>query len=51
MSDSEFFEEYGNYSIQYKIGSGSFGNVYKGVDIDTKQEVALKVSISSLNFR
>ena len=43
MNDSEYFEDYGNYSIQCEIGSGSFGNVYKGVDMDSKAEVALKV--------
>lgn len=45
MSDSELVdEEYGSYVIKHQIGKGAFGNVYKAVDRDLGQEVALKVS-------
>jgi len=30
------------YKILHKIGSGSFGDVHLGVDMETNKEVALK---------
>ena len=46
MSDIELVdEEYGSYVIKHQIGKGAFGNVYKALDRDSGQEVALKVSI------
>ena len=46
MSDCELQEdEYGNYSIKEQIGKGSFGYVYRAIDNDNGQEVALKVSL------
>ena len=31
-----------NYKISYRIGSGSFANIYKATDIETDQTVAIK---------
>jgi serine/threonine protein kinase len=46
MNDSELIEEdFGNYIITKKVGQGAFGDVYKATDIDTQQEVAVKVNI------
>lgn len=32
----------GSYEVKEVIGEGSFGKVYKGIDIVTNQEMALK---------
>jgi serine/threonine protein kinase len=40
-----------NYKIKKKIGEGSFGRIYIGVNTDTKEEYAIKlVRINFLNF-
>jgi len=39
----------GNYRLMKKLGSGSFGEVYKAVDLNTKAEVAIK--LESINSR
>lgn len=33
----------GRYRIGKKIGSGSFGEIYLGIDIQTNEEVAIKL--------
>jgi len=40
-----------NYNIIKKIGSGSFGDVFKGLDKTTNQNVAIKVENTSKNPR
>ncbi|CAG9329113.1 unnamed protein product [Blepharisma stoltei] len=37
------------YSLGKKIGEGSFGEIYFGIDIETKREVAVKVEPPSIN--
>ncbi len=37
------------YIIDKKIGKGSFGEVYKGFDKETNQQVAIKI-VSVLNL-
>ena len=32
-----------NYSLQELLGQGVYGKVYKGINLKTKQEVAIKV--------
>ena len=39
----------GNDQLVKKLGSGSFGEVYKGIDMRTKCEVAVK--LESVNSR
>lgn len=40
-----------HYKIKKKIGEGSFGRIYIGVNTDTKEEYAIKlVRINFLNF-
>lgn len=44
MSDIELEEdEYGYYSIKNRIGKGAFGHVYRAIDNETGQQIALKV--------
>ena len=31
------------YRLQHKVGSGSFGDIYFGIDIQTGTEVAIKL--------
>jgi serine/threonine protein kinase len=39
MSDHENFEdEYGNYSLQYKIGEGAFGSVFQATPKSNTQK-------------
>ena len=37
------------YSITKKIGSGSFGTIYQGIDINTKQQIAIKIEAKKKN--
>jgi serine/threonine protein kinase len=37
------FIAFGKYEILSKIGSGTFGSIYKGINTRTKEEVAIKV--------
>ena len=40
-----------HYKLKKKIGEGSFGRIYIGVNTDTKEEYAIKlVRINILNF-
>ncbi len=39
------------YSIVHKIGSGSFGEIYKAQNIRTKEFVAIKIESISSNFK
>jgi serine/threonine protein kinase len=40
-----------HYKLKKKIGEGSFGRIYIGINIDTKEEYAIKlVRINFLNF-
>ena len=40
-----------HYKLKNKIGEGSFGRIYIGVNTDTKEEYAIKlVRINFLNF-
>ena len=40
-----------HYKLKKKIGEGSFGRIYIGVNTDTKEEYAIKlVRINFLNF-
>ncbi|KAH0598145.1 hypothetical protein MHUMG1_04517 [Metarhizium humberi] len=32
------------YRVGYKVGEGGFGLVYAGTDVETKQEVAMKLA-------
>ena len=38
------------YQISAKLGKGVFGNVFKGIDTQTNQEVAIKVKFFVLNL-
>lgn len=52
MNDSELpDDDYNHYTILHMIGQGSFGNVYKAIDKNTQQEVALKVRIVDASFQ
>jgi serine/threonine protein kinase len=43
--------KYGNrFLTTKKIGSGSFGIVYKGIDLKTNREVAIKIEPRSAGF-
>ena len=33
----------GKYRLGRKIGDGSFGEIYVGIDIHTKEEIAIKL--------
>ncbi|KAH7283188.1 hypothetical protein KP509_35G065400 [Ceratopteris richardii] len=35
--------EFGKYRCCYKIGSGSFGEIYCGIDVETDEKVAIKL--------
>ena len=49
-SRSEFIVG-GKYRLVRKIGSGSFGDIYLGINITNGEEVAVKVSGQSPNSR
>lgn len=38
------------YSIEEKIGAGSFGKIYRGHDITTKEKVAIKLEPGKCKF-
>lgn len=38
-----YYDVVGTYRLVTKIGSGSFGDVFKGVDVNTGEEVAVKL--------
>jgi len=40
----------GRYRLGKKIGAGSFGEIYEGVDIFSGQEVAIKLVIFEFKF-
>lgn len=48
-SRSEFIVG-GKYRLVRKIGSGSFGDIYLGINISNGEEVAVKVRISFVLF-
>lgn len=51
MSDwGQFDDNNSKYKIKQLIGRGAFGNVYKAIDSESGNEVAIKVSIFQLRF-
>jgi casein kinase 1 alpha len=49
-SRSEFIVG-GKYRLVRKIGSGSFGDIYLGINITNGEEVAVKVKLRNFNGR
>jgi len=41
----------GRYRLGKKIGAGSFGEIYEGVDIFSEQEVAIKLVTNETLFK
>ena len=41
---------FGKYKITKKIGSGSFGNVYQGINIIDKKKVAIKLERKDVGY-
>jgi len=38
------------WKLQKKVGSGAFGEIYKGINVQTNEEVAVKLEPSKTKF-
>ena len=43
MSDSKMLLVNNKYKLTRKLGNGSFGSIFHGINIETNEEVAIKM--------